>query len=161
LKTITIPKGQILQSTGELSTKMYFVKSGLLRSYSIDEKGREHIFMFAPRDWVMADNVPPDQPGELFIDALEDSEAVVLLKEEEDMANPAKLLKRVRTLQKRVIMLMSASAIERYEHFVATYPDIVQRVPQRMIASYLGITPEALSKVKGDRKRSIRNKGKS
>lgn len=140
---------------------MYFVKSGLLRSYSIDEKGREHIFMFAPRDWVMADNVPPDQPGELFIDALEDSEAVVLLKEEEDMANPAKLLKRLRTLQKRVIMLMSASAIERYEHFVATYPDIVQRVPQRMIASYLGITPEALSKVKGDRKRAIRNKGKS
>ncbi|MFK8161449.1 MAG: Crp/Fnr family transcriptional regulator [Lewinella sp.] len=161
MKTITIPKGQILQSTGELSTKMYFVKSGLLRSYSIDEKGREHIFMFAPRDWVMADNVPPDQPGELFIDALEDSEAVVLLKEEEDMANPAKLLKRLRTLQKRVIMLMSASAIERYEHFVATYPDIVQRVPQRMIASYLGITPEALSKVKGDRKRAIRNKGKS
>ncbi len=55
-------------------------------------------------------------------------------------------------LQKRVIMLMSASAIERYEHFVETYPDIVQRVPQRMIASYLGITPEALSKVKGERK---------
>lgn len=50
-------------------------------------------------------------------------------------------------------MLMSASALERYDHFVATYPDIVQRVPQKMIASYLGITPEALSKVKGERAR--------
>ena len=45
-------------------------------------------------------------------------------------------------------MLMSSSAIERYNHFVKTYPDIIQRVPQKMIASYLGITPEALSKIK-------------
>ena len=64
-----------------------------------------------------------------------------------------KLLNRMVALQNRIIMLMSASAIKRYEHFVETYPDIVQRVPQRMIASYLGLTPEALSKVKGDRKR--------
>jgi CRP-like cAMP-binding protein len=48
-------------------------------------------------------------------------------------------------------MLMSSSAIERYEHFVKTYPNIVQRVPQKMIASYLGITPEALSRVRKDR----------
>ena len=45
-------------------------------------------------------------------------------------------------------MLMSSSAIERYQHFVETYPDIIQRVPQKMIASYLGITPEALSRVR-------------
>lgn len=57
-------------------------------------------------------------------------------------------------LQNRIIMLMSATAIKRYEHFVDTYPNIIQRVPQRMIASYLGITPEALSKVKGDKFRS-------
>ena len=62
-----------------------------------------------------------------------------------------KLIKRVTVLQKRVIMLMSSKAIERYDAFLETYPDIVQRVPQRMIASYLGITPEALSKLKGDR----------
>lgn len=46
-------------------------------------------------------------------------------------------------------MLMSATAQERYEHFLQTYPSIVQRSPQRMIASYLGITPEALSKIRG------------
>jgi len=50
-------------------------------------------------------------------------------------------------------MLMSTKAIERYEHFIETYPDIVQRVPQRMIASYLGGIPEALSKVKGERRK--------
>lgn len=61
-----------------------------------------------------------------------------------------KLVKRVSVLQKRIILLMSATTIERYEHFIETYPQIVQRVPQKMIASYLGITPEALSKVKGE-----------
>jgi hypothetical protein len=63
-----------------------------------------------------------------------------------------KLLKRMNVLQKRVIRLMSASAIERYEDFTKTYPAIVQRVPQKMIASYLGITPEALSAVRSLRK---------
>jgi hypothetical protein len=64
------------------------------------------------------------------------------------------LAKRISVLQNRVIRLMSASAIERYEAFLKTYPDIVQRVPQKMIASFLGITPEALSKAKGDKMRS-------
>lgn len=117
--------------------------------------------MFAPAGWVIADNTPPNFPSELFIDALENSEALVINKEAEDKQDYAKLIKRISVLQKRIIMLMSASAIERYEHFVATYPDIVQRVPQRMIASYLGITPEALSKVKGDRKRGKESKEKS
>ena len=62
-----------------------------------------------------------------------------------------KLIKRVEVLQNRIIKLMSASAIERYEDFIETYPDIVQRVPQKMIASHLGITPEALSTVKRKR----------
>ena len=63
-----------------------------------------------------------------------------------------KISKRFSVLQRRITMLMSSSAIERYEHFLETYPQIVQRVPQRMIASYLGITPEALSKVKSQNK---------
>ena len=63
-----------------------------------------------------------------------------------------KLLKRVAVLQKRIIMLMSATAWERYQDFIETYPNIVQRVPQKMIASYLGITPEALSKIRGEKK---------
>ena len=148
MKRIEVKKGQILQRKGDYNTKVYIVKSGLLRSYSIDEKGKEHIYMFAPEGWIMADNVLLDQPGDLFIEAIEDSILYQNEKGIETDPEVQKLINRLAVLQKRVIMLMSASGIERYEHFVETYPDIVQRVPQRMIASYLGITPEALSTVK-------------
>jgi len=153
LQHLKISKGQVVQQSGELNTKVYIVKSGLLRSYLIDDKGKEHIFMFAPEGWVLGDNVPPHLPSELFIDALENSEVIVLGKEKEKNFDRDKILNRLAVLQKRIIMLMSASAIERYEHFIENYPDISKRVPQRMIASYLGITPEALSKVKGERKK--------
>lgn len=153
MKEIKVKKGQILQKPGELNSKGYLVKSGLLRSYSIDEKGKEHIFMFAPEGWTIADYAPREVPTSLFIDALEDS---VLMQAEKDFSHiksgdVLKLIRRAHVLQNRIIMLMSSPAIERYEHFVETYPDIIQRVPQRMIASYLGITPEALSYAKRKR----------
>lgn len=151
MKTLTIKKGSILQRKGDLNSKVYSVQSGLLRSYAIDEKGKEHIFMFAPEGWIIADNLPPETPCDLFIDALEDTDVIVLEKDLSKENNSNKLIKRLSVLQKRVIMLMSASAMERYEHFIKTYPQITQRVPQKMIASYLGITPEALSKIRGTR----------
>ena len=151
MKKLEVKKGQIIQRKGDLNSKVYKVFSGLMRSYSIDKKGKEHIFMFAPEDWIIADNQAPEVPCELFIDALEDSVIFAFEKEIDKEPDVKRLIKRLGVLQKRVIMLMSASAIERYEHFVETYPNIVQRVPQRMIASYLGITPEALSKVKSAR----------
>ena len=153
MNKIEVKKGQILQRKGDLNTKVYQVETGLLRSYSIDEKGKEHIYMFAPENWIIADSLPPEKPCELFIDALEDS--VVILNDKNDLSindtESKKIIKRFGVLQKRIIMLMSASAIERYEHFIETYPDIVQRVPQKLIASYLGITPEALSAAKRTR----------
>ncbi len=149
LKVLNIRKGEFLQKKGDLNSKVYSVESGLLRSYSIDEKGKEHIFMFAPEGWLIADNIPREQPCDLYIDALEDSIVTVLEKDLGRVHDSEKLIKRLSVLQKRVIMLMSASAIERYEDFLKTYPQIIQRVPQKMIASYLGITPEALSKIKG------------
>lgn len=125
------------------------VQTGLLRSYSIDKKGKEHIFMFAPEDWVIADASEDGQACELYIESLEDSTIMVSNREVRiPDINVKRLLKRIHVLQKRVIMLMSSSAVERYEHFIETYPDITQRVPQRMVASYLGITPEALSRVR-------------
>ena len=161
-KVITVRKGEVLQRQGELSTNAYYVVEGLVRSYSIDEKGKEHIFLFAPEGWTVADAALPDQPAELFIDAIEDSRLLALEKgiqlllagdETRLRQQMEKLLRRVFVLQKRVTMLMSAPAVDRYQHFLEMYPDIVQRVPQRMIASYLGITPEALSKVKGEMNR--------
>jgi CRP-like cAMP-binding protein len=148
-KTISIKKGTILEHQGTPSSKVYKVISGLLRSYVIDEKGKEHIFLFAPEGWTIADSQPIDAPSDLFIDALEDSVVEVHSKENgHNSTNTEPLFNRIRVLQKRVLMLMGSSAIERYEHFISTYPEIVQRVPQKMIASYLGITPEALSATK-------------
>ncbi len=155
MKPRRVKKGEILQKTGELRSKIYMVQSGLLRSYLIDKKGKEHIFMFAPEGWVIADSTDPEIPTTLFIDALEDS--IIQVREKDitkEHQNTAPLIKRLSVLQKRVIMLMSFSALDRYEDFIATYPNIAQRVPQRMIASYLGITPEALSKIKSGKLRN-------
>ena len=155
-------KGKILQHEGAVSSNVYFVKNGLLRSFVIDNKGKEHIFMFAPEGWLLSDFVAQtnNTPSDLFIDALEDVEVEVFNRdflESMSAKNPENakegaflLARRNAVLQKRVIMLMSATALARYQHFLETYPNIVQRVPQKMIASYLGITPEALSKIRGD-----------
>ena len=79
MKKIKIKKGQILQRKGDLNSKVYQVQSGLLRSYSIDEKGKEHIYLFAPENWIIADSVSPKTPCDLFIDALEDDQKKGLL----------------------------------------------------------------------------------
>ena len=150
MKEVRVKKGQLIQRKGDFNSSIYQVQSGLIRSYTVDAKGKEHIFMFAPEGWIIADNVRPEKPCDLFIDALEDSIVIQKVKDFEAELEALKIIKRLEVLQKRVIMLMSASAIERYEHFIHTYPDIVQRVPQRMIASYLGITPQALSTLRAE-----------
>lgn len=159
---ISVKKGEILQHKGDEDRKGFFVKKGLLRSYTIDKKGKEHIFMFAPEGWIIGDIEAQTQnsPAVLLIDALEHSELEVLNEKiftefrlnypQAFSGSVEKLVRRVGVLQRRVLMLMSATAVERYQEFIKTYPNIVQRVPQRMIASYLGITPEALSKIRGD-----------
>ena len=163
MKTNTkfVKKGTILQSDGEISHKSYLVKKGLLRSYAIDTKGKEHIFMFAPEGWIIGDmeSLAFGNPTELFIDALVDSEVIVYDRDFMELSNLSlellqeeiKLLaRRTAVLQHRILMLISLSALERYEHFIETYPQLINLVPQYMIASYLGITPEALSKLRGE-----------
>lgn len=161
IKIATFKKGEVMQHPGDKVANVYYVKKGLLRSYTIDNKGREHIFLFAPEDWIISDGATFASPCQLFIDALEDTEVEMAdkklfeevympLTHTSDTQRTKAMIKRISVLQERVIMLMSASAIERYERFTKTYPQIMQRVPQRMIASYLGITPEALSKVKSE-----------
>ena len=151
-KKIKVKKGQILQRTGDLNTNIYVVESGLLRSYTICDKGKEHIFAFAPETWIIADLCLPNKPCLLMIDALENSVVQVHTKDPEiTIGDKHMFRKRIESLQSRVISLISTPSIERYDRFIRIYPNIVQRVPQRMIASYLGITPEALSKAKTDR----------
>lgn len=149
LKRLSVKKGDILQREGVLNSKVYKVVSGMLRSYTIDANGREIIFMFAPEGWIIGDYHGPEEPTELIIDAIEDSTVVVLPKDlVREQKYVAPLIKRMGVLQDRIMMLISTHAMERYEHFIRTYPDIAKRVPQKMIASYLGVTPETLSTVK-------------
>jgi len=161
-KTVNIRKGDYILKKGELYKQSYYVQNGLLRYYSIDDKGKEHILQFAPQGWFISDRQSAclNIKSDFFIDALEDSE--VLVVKEEYVIETAKnnhefvelnhqlLHNHIRQLQNRINQLLSFTAEERYLEFVKTYPDILLRVPQWMVASYLGITPESLSRVRKD-----------
>lgn len=156
----TLNKGEILLRSGEFCNEVYRVVKGCLRGYTIDERGREHIFIFAPEDWILGDqgSLLSNLASVFTIDTIEDSVIRVMSRpadiklENLDKASligiSEKFQNRIMTLQSCVIQLLSASAEERYTSFNQTYPNLVQRVPQKMIASYLGITPEGLSRVR-------------
>ena len=161
-KVKTIDKGAFLLREGEHCRHSFFVENGLLRQFSIDRKGKEHVIQFAPENWFVSDRESAyfNQPSAYYIQALEDSK-VLLLEEEllvrlsqEDQAfnefNNKLLHNHIRQLQKRINLLLSATAEERYLNFIDIYPDLLLRVPQTMVASYLGITPESLSRVRKD-----------
>ncbi|MGC1632469.1 MAG: Crp/Fnr family transcriptional regulator [Gelidibacter sp.] len=155
-----VQKDAFLLKPGEYCKQTFFVENGLLRQYSIDEKGKEHTISFAPENWFVTDreSVYFNQPTAYFIQALEDSTVTVLDKNLiqvlTDKApsftefNNRLLHNHIRQLQNRINLLLSASAEERYLNFIEMYPDILLRVPQTMVASYLGITPESLSRVR-------------
>lgn len=155
-------KGTVLQNKGDVHLKAFYIKKGLVRSYTIDSKGKQHVFMFAPEEWIIGDieAYQYEHPTELFIDCLEDTELIKLkidhldqdqLSHDQLKKNLRLLGRRVGLLQRRVLMLMSATAGERYALFLKDYPLLLNRIPQYMIASYLGITPEALSKIRSQK----------
>ncbi len=137
----------------------YVVHKGLLRSFFVDEGGKEHTFMFAPEGWIIADLEASGfgNVTRLAIEALEDSEVELRpmldrVLEAQDAESQFKLMhRRAGALQRRVLMMMSTSALERYEFFLETYPQLGGRISQKLIASYLGITPQALSKLRAER----------
>jgi CRP-like cAMP-binding protein len=155
-----IPKGHLLLSKGKVNQHAFFVEKGLLRFYSIDEKGKEHILQFAPENWWLSDrnSLCSNEPSEYYIEAYEDTTVILLNQQflqnatetsKEFRAFHESLLhKHINQLYRRINALISTSAKDRYQEFLKTYPNITQRVPQWMIASYLGITPEALSRVR-------------
>lgn len=159
LKVKKFDKNQILQYKGDMYKHGFFVGKGLLRAYSIDEKGKEHILQFAPENWLISDrNSMNNEPSIFFIDAIEATEAVLMPNDfMEEAARKVPCLQpmhtrllnnSIRFMQKRINMLLSATAEERYLDFIKLYPNLTLRVPQWMIASYLGITPESLSRVR-------------
>lgn len=162
IKKQAIKKGDFIMKPGDNCSHSFFVESGLLRYYSMDDKGKEHILHFAPEGWILSDrdSIYFNIPTNYYMEALEDS-TVILLENDffTSLSTDVKLVSafnerllhnHIRHLQKRITQLLSATAEERYLDFVKLYPDIILRVPQWMVASYLGIAPESLSRVRKD-----------
>jgi len=155
-----LKKSEVLLGMGQICKNIFFVESGLLRLYSIDDSGKEHILQFAPENWFISErgSLYFGNPSEFFIDVLEDTTLVVFdhhfIEQASEISvefrnyNEYLLQNHIRQLQKRINSLIGASAESRYLDFIKLYPDLTLRIPQWMIASYLGITPESLSRVR-------------
>lgn len=155
--------GEFLQRAGDLTTHGAFVATGCLRKYVIDARGKEHIVQFAPEHWWVGEGpgVPSGTPAQFFIDAVEDSNLLLF-----DALSHQRAIERIPAyaagfrdgLQRlaaakdqRIVDALSESAEDRYEEFLKKYPSIALRVPQFMLASYLGVSPETLSRIRKNR----------
>lgn len=150
----------ILLNSGQICKYSYFVNSGILRSFNINDNIVEHVLNFACEGYWIGDmySLISQKPGNLFIEVLEDAEVVMLSKENQDLLyiEIPKLERFFRILtenslvanQERLMDNLSLSAEERFEKFCAKYPALIQKVPQKQIASYIGVTPEFFSKMK-------------
>ena len=171
VKSLFLPKklkkGEFLLREGEVAKFGAFVAKGMLRSYVIDNKGKEHIIQFAPENWWISDKsgLTDGSRSTFFIDAIEDSEILLI-----DIAGHLTLIeklpgyaasfrtgmqKRAAAKDQRIVAALADTAEQRYYDFLETYPGIAQRVPQHMLASYLGLTPETVSRI---RKQASRKK---
>lgn len=150
----------ILLKEGQICTHSFFVLKGVLRSYTVDENGVEHVVSFACPGWWIADmySFLSQRPGQLYIETNEDSEVILLSKENQEKLylEVPKLERFFRILienslvanQQRLIDNMSFTAEARYDKFTKKYAELVHCLPQKQIASYIGVTPEFFSKMK-------------
>ena len=155
-----IRKGEIIMRQGEVCRFGCKVISGCLKSYVSDDCGKEHIMQFAPEGWLITDmnSLINNQPSTMAIEAIEDSEVYWIQNNvpdiwknatKEDLIEQIKLLTRnIITSNKRTRMLLSSNAEQRYLDFIRTYPSLVQRLPLKLIASYLGFSAEYLSEIR-------------
>jgi CRP-like cAMP-binding protein len=151
---------QYLLQEGDIWRYNAFVLKGLLRTYIVDEKGGEHYIQFSPEDWWAGDRESYiyEKPAKYNVDAYEDSEVVLITKDDMQMLYaqiPALNLFMLNLLERSLIALrnrvhsnISFTAEEKYLEFLKTYPDLSNRLPQHMVASFLGITPETLSRIR-------------
>ena len=157
----SIKKNQFILREGEVCNFEAYVISGCTRTYYLDENGHEVILQFGIEDWWLGDatSFHEQKPSHLFIETIEDTEIVGFTPQtkEELLFRVPKFERVFRLLiqrnlsatQSRLFHSISKPASERYLEFMEKYPTIPQRVPQRYIASYLGISPEFLSKIRG------------
>ena len=155
-----LKRGQVLLQYGEIPKSQFFVIEGCLRNYSTDEEGKEHVIAFACKDWWISDlyGYITETPAEHSIDALIPTEVFEIMKWDME-----KVFERIPKFERffrilfqnsmvsqmsRIRQIMSIPAEERYKVFIKQYPGIYREIPLKHIASYLGISPEFLSKIR-------------
>ena len=160
LKIKKLRKRQYFLQQGDVCKWQAFVFNGCLRMYEIDDKGIEHVIQFSPEDWWISDiySFFTAEPSKVNIEAMEDSELFIFDKETlEDIYKHVPKMERyfrllmqnsLIALTRRVSQTLSKTASERYLDFIQRYPKIEQRVPNHQIASFLGIKPESLSRIR-------------
>jgi CRP-like cAMP-binding protein len=161
-----LKKKELLLQQGEICKHSAFVTAGCLRGYSIDKNGTEHVLSFAPADWWMADmySLISQQPGVLNIEALEDTEMLLLSKvHQEKLYNELPKFERFFRIlaekslvanQQRLIDRLSLTGEERYRIFCNRYPTLINHLPQKQIAAYIGVSPEFLSRARAEMAKS-------
>lgn len=164
IKNYFIPKKlrkkQYLLQEGDVCKYMSFVEKGLLRSYNVDDKGLEHMIQFAWEGWWIADTYSflSGDNAAYNIDAIEDSELLMItLAHFEEMTMKVPKMERyfrilfqnnIISKERRLISSITYSAEEKYCKLAKDQPELIQRIPLNLIASYIGITPETLSRIR-------------
>jgi len=166
MATMFVPRrlaaGEFLQRAGDVARYAAFVVRGCLRSFVIDGKGKEHVVQFAPEQWWLADAISlnTSTPSQYFFAAIEESDLLLIDPPAQQQivdrvpgysaAMRAGLQKHAAAKDLRIVKALSATAAERYLDFMNAYPTIARSVPQWTVASYLGVSPETISRIRKD-----------
>ena len=158
---VGVKKKQFILKADEICRANYFVSKGCMRLYFINRNGQEQITQFGIENWWITDysSLETGQPSIYYIQAIEDSELISLNKKtmEELLLKVPKMERYFRIIlqkahtasMRRFEYMRDQTDEERYRQFVSLFPGFVQRIPQYMLASYLGFTPQFLSKIRG------------
>ncbi|MES2829234.1 MAG: Crp/Fnr family transcriptional regulator [Bacteroidota bacterium] len=153
-------KKQYLLHEGDICKYLSFVATGLTRTYNVDEKGEEHMSVFGWEGWWISDfnSFLSIEPAVFYIDAIEDSELLIISRSDYDaLTDQVPIMDRyfrilfqnsLVTKERRLMSSITHTAAQKYEQLIESNPEIISRIPQNMVASYLGIAPETLSRIK-------------
>ena len=156
----TYLKDQYITQQGDICKSINFIISGCTKTFYVDKDGQEHVILFAIEDWWTSDlgSFITQTPADFNVQCIDNTQLIQITYNnlEELYTEIPKLERLFRKIverayvasQKRILRNFSLTAKERYQLFKKIYPEIDQRVPQYMIASYIGITKEFLSKIK-------------